>query len=1204
MFRFLSEKLLISSLQFFPSDFMSERPRAVIIVAALLVAWLNIFPIADVGAGPGHLKVDLQNTDASFVGLMAQDYAGYAVTVAGDVNGDGYDDLIIGASSWQQAGEAYLILGGPSGWKMRTSLSQANASFLAESANDMLGGGSAGGCDVNGDGYDDILIGAADNSEVAQMSGEVYLVLGKPSGWAMDTPINTAAVASFRGEAYMHYAGQYLSCAEDINGDGLDDILIGVPASSYTGTIAGQTYIFFGKKTGWAMDTSLASADASIVGETVGDGSGGTVKGVGDVNGDGLGDLIIGAAGNIDGGGQDGDVNNQAGQVYVIFGRKTGWSMHMPIYNANGSYWGQVDDHLGWAISGAGDVNGDGLNDILIGSPYTNAQHNRQGKANLILGKKLGWAMDLGLAASCDASFIGLMPPDTTGFSVASAGDFNGDGYDDIIIAARSIDHTAYIVFGKPKDWSRDMDLTNADIRFNGTWNPNSMSSGDVNGDGLSDVLIGDAYDDTAASNAGQAYLTFGFTPSEPTAILSVKAYREVDCINETNYADVHQTIYVKVNASGGDPNRIDTITINVSSDRSLPRGFDARLYETGLDNNTFIGAVTIDIRTDAGNRWIEAAPGEHVIVSAKKAPAKRAVVLVGGFKIVPAKDKDNAVEDMLYKVKFSIENGTDASMTFDSNASWLSFNNTSHEVTGTPNNTQVGPWWVRIKANDGFGNSAVHQYELKVINALPLITTVSITKIFEDQRYWTDYNSSDDSQGIITWHLQTNATWLSIDQRTGILSGTPTNNDTGYYNVKVGVDDGNGGFSWANFTLLVVNIEDAPRITNKDTTVATEDKLYSVKYNATDEDLGDIKFTWSIRSNASWLQIDEHLGLLYGTPNNGDVGSCYVNVTVQDRTYLEDHHNFTIVVRNAPPRILTKDVTTATEDKAYVVHYTSDDDGPGTTWHLATNAKWLTMDAATGNLSGMPRNDDVGKYPVEVSVNDGHGGLSKTNFTLTVLNANDPPVISSAPALNATVDSAYEYQVKATDVDKGDVLNYSLAGSPAGMAINATTGLLTWVPKDGQEGAQSVSVGVSDGNVTVLQNFTVTVEPHLVVTIVKPTEGQKVSGKLTATGTAKGPGDLVVEVNIDGAGWKPAEGNSTWTYHLDTSNMKEGKHTMQVRASWKGHTSEVRTATFEVRRAQTLNLTAMVLIGLLVAIIAVAVAVVLVMTRRRRKVQ
>ena len=191
----------------------------------------------------------LSTADTSFWGESAIDYSGICVATAGDVNGDGYDDFLIGAyrndDGGSDAGQTYLILGKAGGWTMDTSLSTADASFWGEHGGDRSGYSVATAGDVNGDGYDDFLIGAYANDDGGSDAGQTYLILGKAGGWTMDTSLSTAN-ASFWGEHLGDYSGYSVATAGDVNGDGYDDFLIGANQNSDGAASAGQTYLLLG----------------------------------------------------------------------------------------------------------------------------------------------------------------------------------------------------------------------------------------------------------------------------------------------------------------------------------------------------------------------------------------------------------------------------------------------------------------------------------------------------------------------------------------------------------------------------------------------------------------------------------------------------------------------------------------------------------------------------------------------------------------------------------------------------------------------------------------------------------------------------------------------------------------------------------------------------------------------------------------------
>jgi len=1043
---------------------------------------------------------NLSTASASFWGEGSGDGSGYSVKIAGDVNGDGYDDILIGApqddDGGSNAGQTYLVLGKASGLTMDMHLSNADASFWGENAGDDSGISVAGAGDVNGDGYDDILIGAYYNDAGGTDAGQTYLVLGKPSGWAMDTDLSSAN-ASFWGENWNDLSGYSVAGAGDVNGDGYDDILIGAYQNSDGGSNSGKSYLIFGKASGWTMDTDLSNADASFVGENALDESGMSVAGAGDVNGDGYDDFLIGAIMSDDGGAN-------AGQTYLIFGKTSGWAMGTDLSKADASFLGEnPSDISGYPVAGAGDVNGDGYDDFLIGA-YGNPEGGTYaGQTYLIFGKASGWAMDTGLS-NADASFWGENANDYSGFRNAGEGDVNGDGYDDILIGAAynneggSYIGQTYLILGKASGLAMDSKLSKADASFRGenSYDYSGISvadGGDVNGDGHDDILIGADNNAAGGAGSGQTYLIFVDKNTKPTNVNSVKAYPDNSYSLGITTASVNDTVFIELRGTDGDQNNNSIALVRVTSSSSDQMGFALRLLETGKNTGIYRGNLTIKDRTRDRDAWIKAFNGETVNITSVQDPSKYCTVLVKPIvKLFPLFNNGTAVEDMAYSEHFWTKNHLAVQWTFHTNASWLGWNTTTHNISGTPDNGDIGSYYVRINITHPIWGSDEHNFTLVVNNTPPVITKNNVLSVLEDKDYRVDYNSTDDGQGTVTYHLKTNTSkWLSIDQDSGILNGTPANDDIGRHYVNVSVDDGNGGLDWSNFTLEVVNTNDPPHITTTDVTTAIEHKGYDVGYTAVDVDVGDV-LTWKFDTNASWLSFDNVTHHLYGAPWKTDVGWFWVRVGVSDRAGATDFHNFTLAVLNVndPPLITTKDIGTAYEDSPYSVkcNATEWDYGDVLTWHLTTNATgWFTINGQTGLLSGIPVNDDVGSYWVNVSVTDKAMASDFHNFTLVVLNTNDAPEITSIPILNATVHQAYVYDVNATDVDIGTVLEYSLELGPDNMYIDGVTGRIDWTPNDTQVGNNFVKVKVTDGIFPVSQSFVISVKGAVVQTNHRP---------------------------------------------------------------------------------------------------------------------
>ena len=399
-------------------------------------------------------------------GAAAFDSIGRSIDGAGDVNGDGYDDVIVGSPHGNNgrpaAGSSYVIYGAATQANVDlAALSDAQGFRIDGAAEGDNAWQVAGAGDVNGDGYDDVIVGAVRAEPNGFYSGASYVIYGA----ATQSSVDLAALTPNRGfriEGALAADGSGYSVdgAGDVNDDGLDDVIIGAVMASYNDRQnSGSSYVIYGAATQTTIELGDLSASEGfrIDGAAAEDRSGEVVAGAGDVNGDGHDDLLVGASWAANNG------RPYSGSSYVVYGGAIATTIDLnglpPAqgFRIDGA---AVDDYSGSALSGAGDTNGDGLDDVVIGAfGAGNDERPDSGASYVIYGAVDRRTIDLdALTPRKGYRILGASEVDRSGSSVDGAGDFNGDGLDDVVIGSpysagssgtgQEFPVSSYVVFG------------------------------------------------------------------------------------------------------------------------------------------------------------------------------------------------------------------------------------------------------------------------------------------------------------------------------------------------------------------------------------------------------------------------------------------------------------------------------------------------------------------------------------------------------------------------------------------------------------------------------------------------------------------------------------------------------------------------------------------------------------------------------------
>tara|TARA_Y100000589_G_scaffold128495_1_gene122385 strand:+ start:1057 stop:7983 length:6927 start_codon:yes stop_codon:yes gene_type:complete len=494
----------------------------------------------------------LRTADGFFItgAEAATVYFGHALSSGGDFNGDGFDDLAIGVPdsnlSSTSGGYAYLVYGKSGATRSGIAMSSLSSSdgFAVSGAATADYAGSAVDLsgDLNGDGYDDMVVIASKADDGATTGGNIYIIWGNasPAGINLASDFNrTSGFTNSKGFVITSYESsdeiasydyvtpnnaQFLDASGDFNGDGFDDLLIGHEQGDDYNTNAGYVYVVFGQSGSTRANFQLNSyaTHGFRLYNTESGGYVGRPQFIGDYNGDGYNDILVGAPG----------ISSNDGEAYVVFGNAGPTYSDVNLSTLNGTNGFKISTtdanaDLGGSL-GAADVNGDGLTDLIVGVPSASyASRGENGAAMIVYGTSSAPHSNLtlnSLATSRGYVIYGEHANERSAYTVHGVRDMNGDGVDDILMSSGLDDDAgadagaAWIIFGVTGTSRTDIDLATlsasdgfqilGDIsndRFG-----QSATSGDLNGDGYQDIMVSSVAGDNAGSFAGEVNVIWG----------------------------------------------------------------------------------------------------------------------------------------------------------------------------------------------------------------------------------------------------------------------------------------------------------------------------------------------------------------------------------------------------------------------------------------------------------------------------------------------------------------------------------------------------------------------------------------------------------------------------------------------------------------------------------------------------------------------
>ena len=976
--------------------------------------------------------------------------------------------------------------------------------------------------DLDGDGVTDLAVGAIRDDTVGSDRGAVYVLMMNSNGTVKSRVTIASATNGGPSLADFDEFGISLASLGDLDGDGVTDLAVGAWGPGIFSR--GAVYVLLMNANG-TVKSSVKIASGTNGGPEIAEGDrfGSSVASLGDLDGDGVTDLAVGAKNN-----DTGENNSNRGAVYVL------------LLNANGTVKNTVNTlasgtegvptltnrgYFGSSVASLGDLDGDGVTDLAIGAYGADTNAPRRGAVYVLLLNSNGTVKSSVKLASGTNGCPTLTDNDFFGSSVASLGDLDGDGVTDLAVGAYGDDTggftrgAVYVLFmnvnGTVKNGVKlDSDTKGGDTLANGdSFGSSVVSMGDMDGDGVTDLAVGAKGD---GLNRGAVYVLFLKRFNSPPTVENF--------ISDQNAMEDSAFTFAFSANTFADVDFGDSLAYSVtqSNGTALPSWLTftaATRAFSGTPLNADVGTLSIKVTASDKENATVTDTFDIVIANTNDAPTVANAIV----------DR-NATEDSAFNFTFAANTFADVdvgdSLTYSATKSdgtplpsWLAFDSFVRKFSGTPLNADVGTLSINVTATDSSSATVSDTFDIVVANtndAPAVANAIPDRNATEDVAFTFQFAANTFEDVDVGDSLTYSATksdgtalpsWLSFTAATRTFFGIPLNANVGTLSIKVTSKDRSNASISDTFEIVVANTNDAPTVANviADRN-ATEDSVFNFTFAANtfaDVDVGDSLTYSATKSDGtplpSWLAFNSLTQRFSGTPLNADVGTLSIKVTATDGSNATVTDTFEIVVANTNDAPTVANIIpdqTASEDSAFTFAFATNtfadvDVGDSLTYSATKSdgtalPSWLTFTAATRTFSGTPLNANVGTLSIKVTSKDSRNASISDTFDIVVANSNDAPTVANAIVdRNATEDSAFNFTFAANtfaDMDVGDSLTYSATKSdgtplPSWLAFNSLTQRFSGTPLNADVGTLSIKVTATDAsNATVTDTFEIVV--------------------------------------------------------------------------------------------------------------------------------